>query len=240
MVTRRHRLRGTSVPAGEQTPSQLPSFLSDTHLLNTPTWQSGPPQPPSPESQSYIWASFPDLDQQSGSGWKTIKALEVFASTRFLLDGREVALPKISCQLQPVWDSNQQLWVTCFRNSYGPMCHISARKHISLGSISKHIQKVLHCQLKYSGSRKCSASKYTKQQDDTCQRVYWHTVRAVVLSKIMKISQCEKNLVEFLKIQCLGLTNSNQRYDACVNSCRRHQKHVLLVLVSALTCSRWR
>lgn len=43
----RVRLRGTSVPAGEQPPSQLPSFLSDTHLLHTQTWQRWSPPPES-------------------------------------------------------------------------------------------------------------------------------------------------------------------------------------------------
>lgn len=42
MATRRGRLRGTSVPAGEQPPSQLLSFLSDTHLLYTDS-ESLPP-----------------------------------------------------------------------------------------------------------------------------------------------------------------------------------------------------
>lgn len=64
MATRRGRLRGTSVPAGEQPPSQLPSFLSDTRLLYTQTWQWGSPTAPPPESSvtsdSWRRACFPD------------------------------------------------------------------------------------------------------------------------------------------------------------------------------------
>lgn len=42
-----------------------------------------------------------------------------------------------------------------FTTSYSPKCHNSARKLIRLGSISKHTQNLLLCQLKCSGSASC-------------------------------------------------------------------------------------
>lgn len=146
MATRRGRLRGTSVPAGEQPPSQLPSFLSDTHLLYTQTWQRG-----SPPFDSLMLNRTHGDEPVSLTGPKARIWLEKDESFRGVYFSVISSRLERGCPAKVVVSTKASLWVKpaiismCFITSHG---HMWARKYITLSFISKHIQELLRWQLK--------------------------------------------------------------------------------------------
>lgn len=100
IATKWVRLRGTSVPAGEQPTSQLPSFLSDTHLLYI---ARAPPPIPHPQLKRLVLHRTHGDEPVSPSGLKARIWLEKHKSFR------GVSLSTVSFRLERSCLAKRQL-----------------------------------------------------------------------------------------------------------------------------------
>lgn len=128
MATRRGRLRGTSVPAGEQPPSQLPSFLCDTHLLYT---QRAPPYTHTPPTTPLSRVTHPTHGNEpvSPTGPKARIRLEKNKSFRGVCMSAVPVQWEIVCLARRVVSTEaSSLFQPAIMSSvFCPMCYVSAR-----------------------------------------------------------------------------------------------------------------